>query len=124
MSVYPVNQESSTDPLCEAACLVSFDRLSDLFNCVVFHVGFVSVSLFNQLEYFPLPVMVGQLHALLDRLQRVAPSLVEFVTAFSVMTHFEGFQKGVIDSRDFLFFASVITFSLFGTSLMLRSLRA
>ncbi len=59
-----------------------------------------------------------------DFVRGVAPSLVEFVTAFSVMTHFEGFQKGVIDSRDFLFFASVITFSLFGTSLMLRSLRA
>ena len=59
-----------------------------------------------------------------DFVRGFAPSMVEFVTSFSVMSHFEGFQKGVIDSRDMLFFVSVIAFSLFGTSLMLRSLRA
>jgi gliding motility-associated transport system permease protein len=48
----------------------------------------------------------------------------DFVTAFSVMTHFEGFQKGVLDSRDILFFLSVIGFSLFTTSVILRTHRA
>jgi ABC-2 type transport system permease protein len=46
---------------------------------------------------------------------------VDAVAAFSVVTHFDGFQKGVIDSRDFFFFLSVIGFSLFATSVVLRN---
>jgi ABC-2 type transport system permease protein len=49
--------------------------------------------------------------------------LVEIVTSFSVITHFEGFQKGVLDSRDIIFFLSVIVFSLFTTSVILRTHR-
>ena len=50
--------------------------------------------------------------------------LVEGVAAFSVMTHFEGMQKGVLDSRDVLYFLSVIAFSLFTTSVIIRAHRA
>ena len=50
-----------------------------------------------------------------------SPALVDTVAAFSVVTHFEGFQKGVIDSRDLLFFLSVIGFALFATSVVLRN---
>jgi ABC-2 type transport system permease protein len=53
-----------------------------------------------------------------------APWLVEGVAGFSVLTHFDGFQKGVIDSRDFVFFASVIGFALFVTGVILRGHRA
>ncbi len=49
--------------------------------------------------------------------------LVDVVTSFSVITHFEGFQKGVLDSRDVIFFLSVIGFSLFTTSVILRTHR-
>jgi ABC-2 type transport system permease protein len=57
-------------------------------------------------------------------LVRWAPAgLVDLVTGFSVMPHFASFQRGVIDFRDLLFFASVIVFSLFGTSVILRGLR-
>jgi ABC-2 type transport system permease protein len=49
--------------------------------------------------------------------------LVEVITSFSVITHFEGFQKGVLDSRDIIFFLSVIGFSLFTTSVILRTHR-
>ncbi len=52
------------------------------------------------------------------------PWLVNVVTSFSVITHFDGFQKGVLDSRDILFFLSVIGFSLFSTSVILRGHRA
>src|SRR5499427_5445730 len=52
------------------------------------------------------------------------PWLVDMVTSFSVITHFEGFQKGVLDSRDVIFFLSVIGFSLFCTSVVLRGHRA
>lgn len=50
--------------------------------------------------------------------------LVDLITSFSVMTHFEGFQKGVLDLRDIIFFLSVIGFSLFTTSVILRTHRA
>jgi ABC-2 type transport system permease protein len=53
-----------------------------------------------------------------------APWLVDAVTSFSVITHFDGFQKGVIDSRDVIFFLSIIVFSLFTTSVILRGHRA
>lgn len=52
------------------------------------------------------------------------PALVEMVAAFSVMTHFEGFQRGVIDTRDLVFFLAVIVFCLFSTSVIIRSHRA
>jgi len=49
--------------------------------------------------------------------------VMDVVTSFSVITHFEGFQKGVLDSRDIIFFLSVIGFSLFTTSVILRTHR-
>jgi len=52
------------------------------------------------------------------------PWLVDTITSFSVITHFDGFQKGVLDSRDVLFFVSLIGFSLFSTSVILRGHRA
>jgi ABC-2 type transport system permease protein len=58
-------------------------------------------------------------------LVRWAPDwLVGLVSSFSVMPHFTGFQRGVLDTRDILFFASVIGFSLFSTGVVLRNLRA
>jgi len=59
---------------------------------------------------------------LLDRLDK--PWLVSLVASFSVMTHFESFGKGVLDSRDVIFFLSLIGFSLFTTGVILRSHRA
>lgn len=59
--------------------------------------------------------------------QLVSPSLswlVDLVTSFSVMTHFQAFSRGVLDSRDIIFFLSVIGFSLFTTSVILRTHRA
>ncbi len=50
--------------------------------------------------------------------------MVDLVTSFSVITHFDAFQKGVLDSRDLIFFLSVIVFSLFSTSVILRTHRA
>jgi ABC-2 type transport system permease protein len=50
-----------------------------------------------------------------------SPAFIDTVAAFSVVTHFDGFQKGVIDSRDLAYFLSVIGFSLFATSIVLRN---
>ncbi len=56
--------------------------------------------------------------------QWAKPWLVDGVAAFSVMTHFESIQKGVLDSRDILYFLSVIVFSLFTTGVIIRAHRA
>ena len=53
-----------------------------------------------------------------------SPEVVDTVAAFSVMTHFDGFQKGVLDSRDLIFFFSVIGFALFATGVIIRGHRA
>src|SRR3954463_16001489 len=53
-----------------------------------------------------------------------SPAVVDTVAAFSVMTHFDGFQRGVIDARDLAFFLSVIGFALFATGVIIRGHRA
>lgn len=53
-----------------------------------------------------------------------SPIVVDGIAAFSVMTHFGSIQKGVLDSRDVLFFLSVIVFCLFCTSVIIRTHRA
>ena len=53
-----------------------------------------------------------------------SPDVVEAVAGFSVLTHFDGMQKGVIDSRDLLYFLSVIGFALFATGVIIRAHRA
>jgi len=55
---------------------------------------------------------------------RVPAWLVDTVAAFSVVPHFDGFQKGVLDSRDVIFFLSIIGFSLFTTGVIIRNLRS
>lgn len=52
------------------------------------------------------------------------PWLVETVSSFSVMTHFESIAKGVIDTRDLVYFGCVVIFSLFTTSVIIRAHRA
>jgi ABC-2 type transport system permease protein len=60
-----------------------------------------------------------------DLLTRFAsPVVVQTIAAFSVMTHFESFQRGVIDTRDVVYFASVIGFALFTTGVIIRNQRA
>lgn len=59
-----------------------------------------------------------------EMLQNISPKLTNLVASFSVMPHFAGFQKGVIDTRDLLFFLSVIGFSLFCNGVVIRNLRA
>ncbi len=53
-----------------------------------------------------------------------SPAVVDTVAAFSVITHFDAFQRGVIDSRDLVFFLSVIGFALFATGVVIRGHRA
>lgn len=50
--------------------------------------------------------------------------LVRGVAAFSFMPHYEAFQKGVLDLRDFAYYFSVMIFMLFGTHLVLENRKA
>jgi gliding motility-associated transport system permease protein len=60
-----------------------------------------------------------------DLLTRWAnPVIVNVIAAFSVMTHFEGFQRGVLDTRDIIFFVSLMGFALFTTGVIIRNQRA
>jgi ABC-type uncharacterized transport system involved in gliding motility auxiliary subunit/ABC-type transport system involved in cytochrome c biogenesis permease component len=52
------------------------------------------------------------------------PWLVDLVASLSVMTHFEPFTNGLIDSRDIVFFVLVIGFVLFTTAVIIRSYQA
>jgi len=61
----------------------------------------------------------------LNLLERWAPTwMYNLVASFSVVPHFDGFQKGVLDSRDIFFFLSIIGFSLFFTGVIIRNLRS
>jgi ABC-2 type transport system permease protein len=53
-----------------------------------------------------------------------SPVFVDIVASFSVMTHFDSFQRGVIELRDVAFFGSLIGFALFATGVIIRGLRA
>lgn len=85
-------------------------------NQVVAFIVSVVLSLFLILAGYP-PVTNLLVHW-------AKPWIVEAIAAFSVMTHFESIQKGVLDSRDLLYFVSVILFSLFTTGVIVRTHRA
>jgi len=85
-------------------------------NQVVSFIVSVVICLFLVLCGFP-PVT-----NLLTRMDK--PWLVDLVASMSVITHFEWFTKGVLDSRDIIFFLSIIGFSLFTTGVIIRSHRA
>ncbi len=50
--------------------------------------------------------------------------LVDTIASISVITHFDPFQKGIVDIRDVIFFLSVIAFALFTTGVIIRAHRA
>jgi ABC-2 type transport system permease protein len=85
----------------------------------------------NQVVAFILAVVIclflilAGFNPVTDLLVRWAsPAVVDTVAAFSVVTHFDGFQRGVIDSRDLIFFLSIIGFALFATGVIIRGHRA
>ena len=57
-----------------------------------------------------------------NMLVRWAPDwLVRVVAAFSFMPHYEAFQKGVLDLRDFAYYISVMVFMLCAANLALEN---
>ncbi|MGC8830120.1 MAG: ABC transporter permease subunit [Verrucomicrobiia bacterium] len=85
-------------------------------NQVVSFILSVVICLFLILAGFP-PVT--------DLIQNYVPQIiVDIVASFSVVPHFDGFKRGLIDLRDVIFFFSIIVFGLFTTSIIIRNLRA
>ena len=50
--------------------------------------------------------------------------VIDTVAALSLMTHFESFRRGIIDTRDLIFYSGVIVFCLFTTAVIIRNHRA
>ncbi|MCX7865670.1 ABC transporter permease [Limisphaera sp. VF-2] len=84
-------------------------------NQVISFILSVVICLFLILAGFP-PVT--------NLLAQWSAPLVELVASFSFITHFDAFHKGVLDTRDIVYFLSVTVFALFTTSVILRGLRA
>ncbi len=71
---------------------------------IAFVISFMICLVFN-LAGFPM---------VLDVFASWAPqSIVDVIASFSFLTHFDSIQKGVIDLRDIIFFASLIVFWLY-----------
>jgi ABC-type uncharacterized transport system involved in gliding motility auxiliary subunit/ABC-type transport system involved in cytochrome c biogenesis permease component len=85
-------------------------------NQVVSFIISVVICLFLVLCGFP-PVT-----NLLTRLDK--PWLVDLVSSLSVMTHFQPFTTGMVDSRNVVFFLLIIGFSLFTNGVIIRSHQA
>ena len=51
-------------------------------------------------------------------------SVANFIASLSFMYRFDSVQRGVIDSRDLIYYASLITFMLSATSVVLTSRKA
>ena len=82
-------------------------------NQVISFILSVVICLFLVLCGFP-PVT-----NLLTRMDK--PWLVNLVSSLSVMTHFQPFTTGLVDSRDVLFFLLIIGFALFANGVIIRS---
>ncbi|MGU9956573.1 MAG: ABC transporter permease, partial [Arenicellales bacterium WSBS_2016_MAG_OTU3] len=79
----------------------------------------------NQVIAFVLAVVVCLLFLLsgfplvLDFFNAWAPQMiVDLISSFSFLTHFNAISKGVIDLRDIIFFVSLIVFFLFVNALL------
>ena len=90
-------------------------------NQVISFVISVVVCLFLLLAGWP-PVTDIVLRAVEDK--PWIEWLVQGVASFSFMPHYESIQRGVVDLRDLVYYASVMVFMLFGTHLVLDNRKA
>lgn len=85
-------------------------------NQVIAFVVSAVISLAFILSGFPL---------VLDFFTGWAPeAIIEAVSSFSFLTHFEAINKGVVDLRDVIFFVSLIAFWLFANAVLIEAKKA
>lgn len=105
---------------------------SFLIACVFLAVStFMSALTRNQVNAFIVSVVVCLLLILAGwrpvtgLFSTWAPAwVVDTVAAFSIITHFESLQRGVVDFRDLFYCLSAIGLCLFGTGVVLKNHRA
>jgi ABC-2 type transport system permease protein len=92
--------------------------------CLLAIGGFISTTTKNQIVAGGVTFFVCLLLWLLSWFTAFDSTVpAQIVNYISIVTHFENFSKGVLDSKDVVFYFSMIFFSLFMTSRSLESLR-
>jgi len=89
-----------------------------LISCVYISVGlFASSTTNNQIVSFLVALFIGIFfHFLFGMIARNFPGILGNILFFlSASTHFESVSRGVIDSRDIIYFASVTGIGIMGT---------
>jgi ABC-2 type transport system permease protein len=72
-----------------------------------------------------LALLLAGFPGVLDLFRSWAPqALTDAIASLSLLTHFESIQKGVIDARDLLYFAMLISFFLLATAITLELRKA
>lgn len=91
----------------------------------------ISATTKNQVIAFVLSLIVSLIFVLsgygivLDFFSGWAPvALINAISSFSFLTHFDAISKGVIDMRDMLYFASVIIVWLFANAVVVNARKA
>jgi ABC-2 type transport system permease protein len=89
--------------------------------------AYISIGLYassvtsNQIVAFLMSLFIGLFfHIIFDVLQGSATGFIgEFFSMLSMSTHFESISRGVMDSKDIIYFLSIITLGLFLTEISL-----
>lgn len=93
-------------------------------GCLLAIGTFVSTCTSNQIVAGAIGFAISLLLFVLNWVSEFGSSVTERVIGyFSVQAHFESFSKGVIDSKDIIFYATMIILGLFLTSRSLESVR-
>ena len=92
--------------------------------CLLAIGGFISTTTKNQIVAGGVTFFVCLLLWLLSWFTAFDSTVpAQIVNYISIVTHFENFSKGVLDSKDVVFYCSMIFFSLFMTARSMESLR-
>ena len=107
--------------------------LSGYFGCVLLAGNYLALACLassitrNQVIAFIVTVIACLLIILLgfspvtDLLSRwISQDAIQTLANFSFLSHFDGFQRGVIDSRDLLYFVSTTVFYLYLSGIVIR----
>jgi ABC-2 type transport system permease protein len=93
-------------------------------GCLLAIGTFVSTCTSNQIVAGALGFAISLLLFVLNWVSEFGSSITDRVIGyFSVQAHFESFSKGVLDSKDIIFYVTMIILGLFLTSRSLESVR-
>ena len=81
---------------------------------IAFIVAVVVCMLLILIGFTPITDLIGRY---------ASPRVVETIGTFGVLTHFDGFNRGVLEVNGVLYFLSIIVFALFVTAVLIRNRR-